>query len=126
MNKEEVKRKHPYHPQEPYYPPSQPFFSSRNLPKIIGIGVIVCIIMLFVGTLLTAGAYYIDVEDADDIDFQRSILATTVLVGGIGLFVLGLITTAAFIQIHDLSERQRIVLGMILVGTIFAFAILIR
>jgi hypothetical protein len=82
--------------------------------------------MLFVGTLLTAGAYYVDVEDADDIDFQRSILATTVLVGGIGLFVLGLITTAAFIQIHDLSERQRIVLGMILVGTIFAFAILIR
>jgi len=93
-----------------------------GLPKMVGIGILICVIMLFLGTLLTAGALYIK----DDIDLQRNLLATTVLVGGIGLFILGLFASIAFLGKKNLSEHQLKLLVILLAITIFALAILIR
>jgi hypothetical protein len=114
----------PY-PMPPGYPPA-PFFTAANLNKFISIGVLICVIMLFVGNMINASAYYMDLDDSDDYEAQRNRMGAAIAVGGIGLFILGLFAAIAFLQIRDLTDHQKLVLGIIVMGTIFALAILVR
>jgi hypothetical protein len=82
--------------------------------------------MLFVGTLVNASAHYIELKDSDDYEDQRNRMGAAIAVGGIGLFILGLFATIAFLLIRDLTDNQKLVVGIIVMGTIFALAILVR
>jgi hypothetical protein len=114
----------PY-PMPPGYPPA-PFFTAVNLNKFIAIGVLICVIMLFVGAMINTSAHYMDRDDDDVYEKMDNRYGAAIAVASIGPLILGLFATIAYLQIRDLTEHQKLFLGIIVMGTIFALAILVR
>lgn len=114
------------YPPQGYYPPPQPLFTSGSLQRLLAVGILICVIMLFVGSMLTAGGMYVKTEDSGARDLKRNLAASGVLLGAIGLFLLGLFATLAFMQIHDLSDQQKQGILILMAAIFIGFAMLIN
>jgi len=116
-------------PPPGYGPAPTPMFSAEKLPKLLAIFILIGIIILFIGALLTSSAGFIKVEgdDAeDDRDLKRNLTAGGHLMGGIGLLLTGLFIVLPLMIIKDLSDNQRILLGILLMAVILGFSLLIN
>ncbi|MCK5561182.1 MAG: hypothetical protein KAJ51_11330 [Thermoplasmata archaeon] len=119
-----------YGPPPAYGPPPEPFFRANNLQKILAIGLLLGIIILLVGAILSASSGFIkfdekDLKDAqDDKDLARSLGAAGQLVGAIGLFIIALFVILPLLLIHDLSDKQRKMLILLMMAIIIGFAFL--
>ena len=112
-------------------PPREPMMTAGRLHKFMAIGIIIGIIILFVGTLLIISANYMDPtdeRDADDVekasDLQRNLATTGGLINGIGLFLMGMFLVLPLMIIQDLSNKQRMMLVIILAAVIIGFSFL--
>ena len=71
-----------YAPPPP--PPRKPMFTKENVPKFLAFGLLISYLLLFIGAMLTAGGSFIDPADGD---LKRNLLASGILIDGIGLFM---------------------------------------
>lgn len=125
-----------YPAQSNYYPPpppAKPMFTPEGMPKILAIGILIGIILLFVGSMIFVAASYMDpseeedAEDRDDAyDLQRNLYTSSRLVGAIGLFLTGIFTVLPLMLIKDLSTTQRIMLIGIIAAIIIGFTLIIQ
>ena len=65
-------------------------FTADKVPKFIAIGVLIGIILLFVGALLSSTAITVEIKDDDDVDLVRNLLAGAHFMGSIGMFLIGI------------------------------------
>lgn len=122
-----------YPSQQGYYPPPpprQPMFTPQGMPKIVAIGILIGLILLFVGSMISVGAGFMDPSEEDDAekqddqrDLQRNLVNTSRLVNAIGLFLAGLFVILPLMLIKDLSTNQRIMLVILLVAIIVGFTL---
>jgi hypothetical protein len=105
-----------YAPPPP--PPAQPMFTSANLSKMVAIGLLVGIILLFVAGLLAGGAYFADQNFGDVVGGAK-------ILGSIGLFLAGIFIVLPLMTVRDLTEEQKLFIIIILAGIIVGFAFLI-
>ncbi|MCK5559524.1 MAG: hypothetical protein KAJ51_02980, partial [Thermoplasmata archaeon] len=105
--------------------------TANKLHRFMAIGILIGILILFVGTLLIVSANYMDPaeerdpDDQDDArDLQRNIATSGGLINGIGLFLLGLFIVLPLMIIRDLSDKQRAMLVIILASVILGFSFL--
>jgi hypothetical protein len=116
--------------QQGYYPPPKPpLFTPEGLPKIVAIGILLGIILLFVGSMLYVSAYYMDPSEEDDaekrddaVDFQRTLLASSVLMNAIGLLLAGIFVILPLMLIKNLKTNQRLMLIALIAAIIIGFA----
>jgi hypothetical protein len=113
-----------YYGSQPQYPPPQPMFTPQNVPKLMALGLLLGIILLFIGSMLTAGGHYVKLEDEDDYDLQRNMLASGNLVAGIGLFIGALFFIIPLLMIRDIEEKHKTLLVLLLAAIIVGFALL--
>ena len=119
-------------PPPGYGPPPTPMFSADKLPKLLAIFLLIGIIILFIGALLTSSAGFIKIryDDPDDTeadqDMKRTLTASGHLMGGIGLLLTGLFIVLPLMIIKDLSDKQRILLGILIMAVILGFSLLIN
>jgi hypothetical protein len=119
--------KQPDYPPPPGYgygPQADPFFSAKNLHKILAIGLLIGIICLFIGAMAAAGGKFIKVEKEDDADLQRNLSAVGHLMGGVGLFLVALFVLLPFLMIKDLSDKQKNMLILLFIAILIGFTIL--
>ena len=112
-----------------YGPPPTPMFTAEKLPKLLAIFMLIGIIILFVGALLTSTAGFIKIEgdDAeDDADLKRNLTSAGHLMGGIALFLMGLFVVIPLMVIKDLSDRQKLLIGIFLMAIILGFSLIIN
>jgi hypothetical protein len=99
-------------------PPREPMFTSANLAKTLGIGFLIVIILLFVGSLLSVSATFVD-------EYPAEVRAVGVLIAAIGLFLGGIFVALPLMQIRDLSKYQKATLIILLSALIIGFGLLI-
>jgi hypothetical protein len=105
--------------------PVQPMFTSEGLGRVLAIGLLIGIIILFIGAALTSGAQFIKPEDEDDQDLKRSLYASGTLVGSIGLLLMGIFIVLPMMVIKDLTDAQKTLLIIVSTGIIIGFGLLI-
>lgn len=118
----------PYGGQQQRYQqaPSQPMFSSGNIKKMLGLALVIGVIMMFVGALLVSTSGYIEVDDNDSRNLRRNLNATGLLLASIGIFVPAIAASYGFYSARDLSDQQKLLLTMIIGGSLIGLAILVN
>ncbi len=115
----------------PQYPPPRPFFSADNINKFVGLGLLMGIILLFIGTMMNGSASLVkleglsgdDYEDARDL--QRNLYGGGIIIDGIGLFIISFFILLPLLLIRDLGDKQRYILILIAAAVIVGYTILI-
>jgi hypothetical protein len=116
-----------YGPPPAYGPPPEPFFRASNLQRILAIGLLLGVIILLLGAILSASSGLIKFDDKDpedDQDLARSLSASGQLVGAFGLFIIAIFVILPMMLIHDLSDKQRKMLILLMMAIIIGFAFL--
>ncbi len=111
-----------------YAPPQQPMFTADKIPKFIAIGILIGILLLFIGALLSSTAISVKVEgqdSEDEEDLQRNLRAGGHFMGSIGMFLIGLFVVLPLLLAKDLSDRQKQLMGILLLAVIIGFSLLI-
>ncbi len=112
----------------PSYPqtPRKALFTTENIPSFMGLGLLIGIILLFVGTMITAGGMYVDVEslDSDDADLKRNLLASGVLIDGIGLFLAAIFIVLPLLLVKNIGDKQKTFMILLLGAIIIGFSLL--
>lgn len=101
-------------------PPAEPMMTARNMHRILAIGVLIGVIILFVGTLLIVSSAYV----TDDWELQNNLHTSGRLIDGIGLFLTGLLLAIPLMVIRDLTVKQRALLVIILAAVIIGFTLI--
>ena len=119
-----------YPPQQGYYqpPPKPPMFTPEGFPRILAFGLLIGIILLFVGSMIFVSAAYMDPDEEDNADkrddaydFQRNLYASSRLFGAIGLLLTGIFVILPLVLIKGLSTNQRFMLIVIISAIIIGF-----
>lgn len=120
-------------PYPPPYPPRPSFFSAENFNKLVSLALLIGIICLLIGTMCTVGARLTKIDYGDDADDreaaedqQRNLYGASVLLDGIGLFIIALFLFLLLMSSRDLTEKQVIVLIILMAAVIIGFTLLAR
>ena len=105
-------------------PPSKPLFSSENIYKLMALGLLIGIILLFIGGMLTAGAMYMKPKDEGGFDTQRVLYASGVLIDSIGLFLMAIFLVIPLLIVKDLNDKQRTLIIILAAAVIVGFVLL--
>jgi hypothetical protein len=112
-------------------PPREPMMTAERLHRFMAIGILIGILILFVGTLLIVSANFMDPyeeTDPDDLDnaldLQRNVGTSGGLINCIGLFLMGIFIVLPLMIIRELSDKQRAMLVIILASVILGFSFL--
>ncbi len=111
-------------------PPSYPqptrkqLFTTENTPSFMGLGLLIGIILLFIGTMFTAVGMFVEVESSDDEDLQRNLLASGVLIDGIGLFLAAIFIVLPLLLVKNIGDKQKTFMILLLGAIIIGFALL--
>jgi len=100
-------------------------FTSERLNKTLGMALVLGVILLFVGGILVSTAGFIEVEERDDWNLKRNLNAVATLLSSFGLVVIGGAASWAYYQGDQLTEKQKMFLILLVIGTVIGFAILL-
>ncbi|MFP4000767.1 MAG: hypothetical protein ACLFSM_08865 [Thermoplasmata archaeon] len=116
------------HPPQPSHQPSShrpSAFSSERLNETLGMALVIGVILMFVGGILVSSAGFIEVENNDDWNLKRNLNAVATLLSSLGLLAIGGAAAWAYYQTSQLTEKQRLLLVLLVIGSILSFAIIL-
>ena len=90
----------------------------------MALGILIGIILLFIGGLLTAGAMYMKPKDEGGIDTQRILFASGVMIDSVGLFLMAIFLVMPLLIVKDLTDKQRTLLIILIAAVIIGFVLL--
>jgi hypothetical protein len=122
-DKWERDREDRYYGPPQQYPP-QPMFTKENVPRLMALGLFIGIILLFIGSMLTAGAIMMEPDAKDPGETKRTLLGAGVLIDGIGLFIMSIFIVLPLLIVRDLDEKQRTLIIILTAAIIIGFALL--
>jgi hypothetical protein len=105
----------------PSYPPQAPLFSQQNVYKLLSLGILIGIILLFIGSLMNGAGTLVEPDSESNQDTKRNLHGWATIVDGIGLFIISIFILLPLLLIRDLENKQRTILIILIAAIIIGY-----